>query len=296
VSALNQTALDAKLNSSSFTKSGIGLGNVDNTSDANKPISSATQTALNNKEASFIAVQPLVKAFTTQTINGVTSAVNTIELNPSVSGIDRILMSNNQGAPTHGTRSAGVKIVLYDSLTAGQPDVCIGLEPSFMYFAMPSAVTGYKFYGNTTPCTTIMGDGNITTIGSIAAASAQITNNCSVGGNLTVTGTITRGGVSVQTIPYLAFRYSGAVLSSNNGQIASGSITVGTRTTGQDYVFTFSPAHPRGTNCTVMATPETLAAFCVTSTIVNSSTSFTVRCRNAANTGIDSNFSVMTVP
>jgi hypothetical protein len=27
----------------------VGLGNVDNTSDANKPISSATQTALNNK-------------------------------------------------------------------------------------------------------------------------------------------------------------------------------------------------------------------------------------------------------
>ena len=76
-----------------------------------------------------------------------------------------------------------------------------------------------------------------------------------------MTGTITRGGVSVQTIPYLAFRYSGAILSSNNGQIASGSITVGARTTGQDYTFTFSPARPRGTNYTVMATPETLAVF-----------------------------------
>lgn len=32
------------------TKSQVGLGNVDNTSDANKPISSATQTALNAKE------------------------------------------------------------------------------------------------------------------------------------------------------------------------------------------------------------------------------------------------------
>lgn len=32
------------------TKSDIGLGNVDNTSDLNKPISNATQTALNNKE------------------------------------------------------------------------------------------------------------------------------------------------------------------------------------------------------------------------------------------------------
>lgn len=32
-----------------ITKSSIGLGNVDNTSDANKPISTATQTALNGK-------------------------------------------------------------------------------------------------------------------------------------------------------------------------------------------------------------------------------------------------------
>lgn len=33
----------------SLSKSDVGLGNVDNTSDANKPVSSATQSALNNK-------------------------------------------------------------------------------------------------------------------------------------------------------------------------------------------------------------------------------------------------------
>jgi hypothetical protein len=33
-----------------LTKTDVGLGNVDNTSDANKPISTATQTALNAKE------------------------------------------------------------------------------------------------------------------------------------------------------------------------------------------------------------------------------------------------------
>ena len=32
-----------------LSKSDVGLGNVDNTSDANKPISTATQTALNGK-------------------------------------------------------------------------------------------------------------------------------------------------------------------------------------------------------------------------------------------------------
>lgn len=32
-----------------YTKAQVGLGNVDNTSDANKPISTATQTALDDK-------------------------------------------------------------------------------------------------------------------------------------------------------------------------------------------------------------------------------------------------------
>lgn len=38
-----------------YTKAQVGLGNVDNTSDANKPISNATQAALNNKQAKITA-------------------------------------------------------------------------------------------------------------------------------------------------------------------------------------------------------------------------------------------------
>lgn len=38
-----------------LTKTDIGLGNVDNTSDANKPISTATQTALNSKQDTLIS-------------------------------------------------------------------------------------------------------------------------------------------------------------------------------------------------------------------------------------------------
>lgn len=43
------SANEADDKSVTIDKSGIGLGNVDNTSDANKPISTATQTALNKK-------------------------------------------------------------------------------------------------------------------------------------------------------------------------------------------------------------------------------------------------------
>ena len=38
-----------------LTKAAVGLSNVDNTSDANKPISTATQTALNAKEDTIVA-------------------------------------------------------------------------------------------------------------------------------------------------------------------------------------------------------------------------------------------------
>ena len=46
--SLNSHTSD-KTNPHEVTKTQVGLGNVDNTSDANKPISTATQTALNNK-------------------------------------------------------------------------------------------------------------------------------------------------------------------------------------------------------------------------------------------------------
>lgn len=52
VSTAQQTALDGKSNTGhTHVKSEVGLGNVDNTSDANKPISTATQTALDGKAA-----------------------------------------------------------------------------------------------------------------------------------------------------------------------------------------------------------------------------------------------------
>ena len=52
ISTATQTALDGKAAAShTHTKAQVGLANVDNTSDANKPISTATQTALDGKAA-----------------------------------------------------------------------------------------------------------------------------------------------------------------------------------------------------------------------------------------------------
>ena len=48
-----QSHISSVANPHSVTKSQVGLGNVDNTSDANKPVSTATQTALNAKQNSL---------------------------------------------------------------------------------------------------------------------------------------------------------------------------------------------------------------------------------------------------
>lgn len=48
------TSVNTRTGAVTLTKSDVGLGNVDNTSDASKPISTATQTALNGKIGSNI--------------------------------------------------------------------------------------------------------------------------------------------------------------------------------------------------------------------------------------------------
>ena len=49
------TSVNNKTGAVTLTKGDVGLGNVDNTSDANKPISNATQTALNDKQSKITA-------------------------------------------------------------------------------------------------------------------------------------------------------------------------------------------------------------------------------------------------
>lgn len=49
------TSVAGKTGVVSLAKGDVGLGNVDNTSDANKPISNATQAALNDKQSKITA-------------------------------------------------------------------------------------------------------------------------------------------------------------------------------------------------------------------------------------------------
>ena len=78
-------------NPHNVTKTQVGLGNVDDTSDANKPVSTATQTALDNKQ-NILSEGAFVNGDKTK-LDGIEAEaeVNTINSDPTgVSGADQI--------------------------------------------------------------------------------------------------------------------------------------------------------------------------------------------------------------
>jgi hypothetical protein len=116
----------AQLDSTALTKADVGLGNVDNTSDANKPVSTAAQAALDAKE-------PLVTAGTSaqyyrgdktfQTLDKTAVGLANVD---NTSDADKPISDATQTALDTKADSAdiGAKILLIDdaaSLPAGTP-------------------------------------------------------------------------------------------------------------------------------------------------------------------------------
>jgi hypothetical protein len=118
ISTATQTALNAKENSitagttsqywrgdktfQTLDKTAVGLSNVDNTSDANKPISSATQTALNGKAntAHVHALSDLTQSAATSGQVPSWNGTNWVPVTPSPGVTDHTLLSNI-GTNTH---------------------------------------------------------------------------------------------------------------------------------------------------------------------------------------------------
>jgi hypothetical protein len=110
VTSAIQTQLDSKAPTASptftgtvggITKSMVGLGNVDNTTDSNKPISTATQTALNAKENTITAGTTSQyyrgdKTFQTldKTAVGLGNVDNTSDLNKPISTATQTALDN----------------------------------------------------------------------------------------------------------------------------------------------------------------------------------------------------------
>ena len=110
-------------------KSAVGLANVDNTSDANKPISSATQTALNAKVASNTAIVAATKTKITYDAKGLVTAgvdATTADIADSlnkryVTDAQSTIIGNTSGA------NSGDNAVnsLYSGLAASKQDTLI---------------------------------------------------------------------------------------------------------------------------------------------------------------------------
>jgi hypothetical protein len=81
------------------TKGDVGLGNVDNTSDANKPISSATQTALNAKADGAAAVH----LAGSETITGAKDFTGGVTVNSTNIIVDTDIRLTNQRTPIDGS-------------------------------------------------------------------------------------------------------------------------------------------------------------------------------------------------
>ena len=81
------TSVAGKTGAVTLNKSDVGLGNVDNTSDANKPISNATQTALNLKvdkvEGKGLSTEDFTTAEKTK-LAGISAQANKVEITPVV--------------------------------------------------------------------------------------------------------------------------------------------------------------------------------------------------------------------
>lgn len=210
----------APLNSPTFTgtvggitKSMVGLGNVDNTSDANKPISSATQTALDGKAASshnhtssnitdfntavsgLLNVKSLVNGSGIGIVNN--AGVNTI----SVTGIPSSLITDlGNVATTQVIGRTGISLT-YDALNDAMFIDATGVSligHSHVWNSITDASTRATLAELTYLSGVVAGTasasralvlnntGSIVGINNLAA-----TGNITVGGNLVVQGTTT---------------------------------------------------------------------------------------------------------
>ena len=166
-----------------ITKEAVGLGNVDNTSDTNKPISTATQTALNRITGLFQDVSQL----STTSNTAVTLTTFTVaSANIPVGGVIRISGLIERTAGT-GNTTVGMNVnsggarYLQSSGTTSQFEmlICKTTSTNVRYGLGASNTTGNSFTGHNSASITVAQDGsgnfNIAFLGLVGTAGATLT-------------------------------------------------------------------------------------------------------------------------
>jgi nitrogen fixation protein len=166
-----------------LTKSLVGLGNVDNTSDANKPISTATQTALDRITTLFQNVSQLTTTSTTAvTLTTFTVASSIIP----VGGVIRISGLIERTAGT-GNTTVGINVnsggarYLQSAGTNSQFEIliCKTTSTNVRYGLGASNTTGNSFTGHNSTSISVAQDGSgnfvISFLGLVGTTGATLT-------------------------------------------------------------------------------------------------------------------------
>jgi nitrogen fixation protein len=166
------------------TKAMVGLGNVDNTSDANKPISTATQTSLDRITGLFQNVSQLSTTSTT----AVTLTTFTVaSANIPVGGVIRISGLIERTAGASGNTTVGINVnsggarYLQSAGTTSQFEmlICKTTSTNVRYGLGASNTTGNSFTGHNSVSISVAQDGsgnfNIALLGFVGTASTTLT-------------------------------------------------------------------------------------------------------------------------
>ena len=120
-----QNHISSILNPHNVTKEQIGLNNVDNTSDLNKPISTATQTALDTKQDTLVSGTS-IKTINGQNVLGNGNLSLLTSTNPAITGSITEQVYNLTGAeinPANGTiqyKTVSANTTFTETLISGQ--------------------------------------------------------------------------------------------------------------------------------------------------------------------------------
>jgi hypothetical protein len=173
----------------------VGLGNVDNTSDANKPVSTATQTALDVKLASATAAttySPIASPTFTGTPAAPTASATTNSTQIATTAFVKTAVDNliNGAGPAYDTLKELSDLIIADESTASALATTVGNK---------APIASPTFTGTVTlPLTT---SGYVTTTGSgVISSVATIPNAGLTNSAITINGTsVSLGGTRTLT-------------------------------------------------------------------------------------------------
>ena len=122
------------------TKAQVGLGNVDNTSDANKPVSNATQTALNGKQDTLVSGNN-IKTVANQSLVG----SGNVALSKSDVGLANVANVDTTNASNISSGTLDANRLATSGVTAGEyTKVTVDNKGRVTAGSVPTTLAGYS--------------------------------------------------------------------------------------------------------------------------------------------------------